>query len=49
MVGDNLITDIGGACNAYIDAVFYNPEKNATDGHYYAHEIHSLTELREIL
>jgi YjjG family noncanonical pyrimidine nucleotidase len=49
MVGDNLITDIGGACNAYIDAVFYNPEKNVADGHYYAHEIHSLVELREIL
>ena len=48
MVGDNLITDIGGACNAYIDAVFYNPEKIASHGQY-AHEIHSLAELREIL
>ena len=48
MVGDNLITDIGGACNAYIDAVFYNPEKIANDGSY-AHEIQSLAELREIL
>src|SRR5688572_13112061 len=48
MVGDNLITDIGGACNAYIDAVFYNPEKIANDG-MYAHEIHSLSELRELL
>src|SRR5688572_8635203 len=48
MVGDNLITDIGGASNAYIDAVFYNPEKTANDG-YYAHEIQSLAELRQIL
>jgi YjjG family noncanonical pyrimidine nucleotidase len=48
MVGDNLITDIGGACNAYIDAVFYNPEKIVNDG-LYAHEIQSLAELREIL
>jgi YjjG family noncanonical pyrimidine nucleotidase len=48
MVGDNLITDIGGACNAYIDAVFFNPEKIANEG-MYAHEIHSLSELRELL
>jgi len=48
MVGDNLITDIGGACNAYIDAVFFNPEKIEHEGHS-AHEIHCLSELREIL
>lgn len=30
MVGDNLITDIGGARNASIDAVFYNFEKSGT-------------------
>lgn len=48
MVGDNLITDIGGACNAYIDAVFFNPEKNVHTG-FSAHEIHCLSELRGIL
>lgn len=48
MVGDNLLTDIGGACNAYIDAVFFNPEKLSHDGHS-AHEIHCLSELRTIL
>ena len=48
MVGDNLITDIGGACNAYIDAVFYNPEKIEHDG-FSAYEINCLSELRRIL
>jgi putative hydrolase of the HAD superfamily len=48
MVGDNLITDIGGACNAYIDAVFFNPEKKPHEGHS-AHEIECLSELRYIL
>jgi YjjG family noncanonical pyrimidine nucleotidase len=48
MVGDNLITDIGGACNAYIDAVFFNPEKQIHTGHS-AYEIHCLSELRRIL
>ena len=48
MIGDNLLTDIGGACNAYIDAVFFNPEKIEHDG-YSAHEIHCLSELRTIL
>jgi len=48
MIGDNLITDIGGACNAYIDAVFFNPEKNAHEGHY-MREIHSLAELQGFL
>lgn len=48
MVGDNLITDIGGACNAYIDAVFFNPEKISHDGHS-AYEINCLSELRTIL
>ena len=48
MIGDNLITDIGGACNAYIDAVFFNPEKIAHDGHK-AYEIHSLSELQRFL
>jgi YjjG family noncanonical pyrimidine nucleotidase len=48
MIGDNLITDIGGACNAYIDAVFFNPEKITHDGHS-AYEINCLSELRRIL
>lgn len=48
MVGDNLITDIGGACNAYIDAVFFNPERIVHDGHS-AYEINCLSELRRIL
>jgi YjjG family noncanonical pyrimidine nucleotidase len=48
MVGDNLITDIGGACNAYIDAVFFNPEKIVHTGHS-AYEINCLSELRRIL
>ncbi len=48
MVGDNLITDIGGACNAYIDAVFFNPEKIEHSGHS-AYEIHCLSELRRFL
>lgn len=48
MIGDNLVTDIGGARNASIDAVFFNPEKT---GHQETvhHEISSLAELREIL
>jgi YjjG family noncanonical pyrimidine nucleotidase len=48
MVGDNLITDIGGASNAYIDAVYFNPEKNVHDS-FVAHEINCLSELRRIL
>lgn len=48
MIGDNLFADIGGACNAYIDAVFFNPLKHTHDGHS-AYEIHCLSELRSIL
>jgi len=48
MVGDNLITDIGGAQNASIDAVFYNSEK-ITHTQQPDHEIYSLHELRVIL
>jgi YjjG family noncanonical pyrimidine nucleotidase len=48
MIGDNLITDIGGARNASIDAVFYNSEKIAHTQQP-DHEIHSLHELRTIL
>jgi YjjG family noncanonical pyrimidine nucleotidase len=48
MIGDNLITDIGGARNASIDAVFYNPEKIAHQETVHR-EISSLAELRHIL
>lgn len=48
MIGDNLITDIGGARNACIDTVFYNPGalKHQDEVKY---EIQCLSELREIL
>ncbi len=48
MVGDNLITDIGGAKNAGIDAVYYNPEgiPHIETMH---HEISRLDELLQIL
>lgn len=48
MIGDNLITDIGGARNACIDTVFYNPAavQHQDDVKY---EIQCLSELREIL
>jgi YjjG family noncanonical pyrimidine nucleotidase len=48
MVGDNLITDIGGARGASIDTIYFNPEKlshqSKTD-----HEISCLSELKNIL
>jgi YjjG family noncanonical pyrimidine nucleotidase len=48
MIGDNPITDIGGAKNASIDAVLFNPDQvdHEIDVHY---EIASLGELRQIL
>jgi YjjG family noncanonical pyrimidine nucleotidase len=48
MVGDNLVTDIGGARNADIDGVYYNPEKLVHEETLF-HEITSLAELRQIL
>ncbi len=48
MIGDNLLTDIAGAINAAIDPVFYNPARVSHDADV-RHEIHSLSELREIL
>lgn len=48
MVGDNLVTDIGGARNACIDAIFYNPASYA-HGVDVKHEIKCLSELRTIL
>lgn len=48
MIGDNPITDMGGASNASIDTIFFNPEKNVhkTSVKY---EITCLSELRQIL
>jgi YjjG family noncanonical pyrimidine nucleotidase len=48
MIGDNLITDIGGAKNASIDTVYYNPDQisHSTE---VKHEIRSLSELQNIL
>lgn len=48
MIGDNLVTDIGGARNASIDAVLFNPEmvSHSIDVHY---EITDLSQLRQIL
>ena len=48
MIGDNLVTDMGGASNAYIDTVFFNPERNVHDS-FIVHEINCLSELRHIL
>ncbi|RAW00645.1 YjjG family noncanonical pyrimidine nucleotidase [Pseudochryseolinea flava] len=48
MVGDNLVTDIGGARNAQIDGVFYNPEKLSHEERPFR-EITSLSELLQIL
>jgi YjjG family noncanonical pyrimidine nucleotidase len=48
MVGDNLITDIGGAKNASIDAVFFNTEEIVHNESLHF-EIRSLEELRAIL
>jgi YjjG family noncanonical pyrimidine nucleotidase len=48
MIGDNLSTDIGGARNAAIDAVYFNPEKVAHTS-IVNHEITCLSELQKIL
>lgn len=48
MIGDNLLTDIGGAMNASIDTVFFNPEEVAHTVNV-KHEIRSLAELQNIL
>lgn len=47
MIGDNLITDIGGSRNASIDNVFYNSEAITHDDTP-DYEIHSLLELNTI-
>jgi YjjG family noncanonical pyrimidine nucleotidase len=48
MIGDNLVTDIGGARNASIDTVLFNPEQVAHDAEVH-YEINDLNELRGIL
>ncbi|MEX2234687.1 MAG: YjjG family noncanonical pyrimidine nucleotidase [Cyclobacteriaceae bacterium] len=48
MIGDNLITDIGGARNACIDTVFYNPDA-VVHSEKVSHEIRCLSELQNIL
>lgn len=48
MVGDNLVTDIGGARHAAIDSVFFNYEQVKHDSEIHA-EINSLHELCELL
>ena len=48
MIGDNLITDIGGARNACIDTIFYNPGA-ITHEEEVSHEIRCLSELQNIL
>ena len=48
MIGDNLVTDIGGAKNACIDTVFYNPAALEHSAEV-SYEIRCLSELRDIL
>lgn len=48
MVGDNLLTDIGGASNASVDTVYFNPGKIAHQSNP-NFEIHDLKELVNIL
>lgn len=48
MIGDNLVTDIGGARNACIDTVFYNPSA-VQHSEAVKYEIKCLSELQHIL
>lgn len=48
MIGDNLVTDIGGARNASIDAIFFNPEENSHNENVHR-EITSLDQLKHML
>lgn len=48
MVGDNLITDMGGAKNALLDTIYFNPEK-IQHTEQLTHEIASLAELKNLL
>lgn len=48
MIGDNPIIDIGGARNASLDAILFNPEQVTYDQEF-SHQIKALEELRRIL
>jgi FMN phosphatase YigB (HAD superfamily) len=48
MIGDNLLTDIGGARNANVDTIYYNPDK-LVHQETVNFEIHDLKQLTEIL
>jgi len=48
MIGDNISTDIEGACNAGIDSVFYNP-LGLKKEHKATYEIRHLKELKSLL
>lgn len=48
MIGDNLVTDIGGARQASIDSVFFNHEQIRHDSEIHV-EINNLSELCELL
>jgi len=48
MIGDNLLADIGGAHNASVDTVFFNPNKISHEGKP-RFEIHDLKQLMDIL
>lgn len=48
MIGDNLITDIGGALNSSIDTIYFNPDKIEHDVDV-KYEISCLSELQNIL
>ncbi len=48
MIGDNLVTDIGGARNACIDTIYYNPAALSHSANV-DHEIRCLSELQRIL
>lgn len=48
MIGDNLVTDVGGAKNACIDTIFYNPGAVSHSAEV-DHEIRCLSELQRIL
>ncbi len=48
MIGDNLLTDMGGAKNAMVDTIYFNPEKVKHETEL-THEISSLLELKKLL
>lgn len=48
MIGDNLLTDIGGARNAQVDTIFFNPT-GISHQEKVRYEISDLKELKEIL